>query len=1170
MAISLQRSGQALPEPAGEPAAFVSPLTPQDLKDLRWYLEDYLVAPFAVYEERGKAIEGKLAGWGEALFAALFGEGAAGRDTYNRAREASAAAELLLASHSAEFLGLPWELLRDPRRATPLALDFASIDRTLPAEGMAAETVAGEVLRVLMVIARPAGVEDVGYQMIARPLLRRLEAVSGKVDLEVLRPPTLEALKARLGEAAVEGRPIQILHFDGHGAFGTKQGGAARAHLYEGGALQGYLLFEKEGGGDDLVSASDFAVVVNQVKVPLVVLNACRSGTLGESTVEAAVATRLLEGGAASVVAMGYSVYAVAAAEFMASFYETLFAAGTVSQAVADGRRQMARRKERPSPKGRLPLEDWIVPVHYMRRVISFPKLQRTRAAGKPSLSELLDRMRGTAPTATAPHMDPLVAIGRFVGRDTAFYTLELALRWQRVAVVHGPGGTGKTELAKAFGRWWRASGGVGQPDWVLFHSFEPGLASFGLDGVVTEIGLQVFGSDFVGKTRDAEERQQVVLDLLKEHRLLLIWDNFESVHSLPDPSGATPPLKDKEREAIRTFLEALGQNGRSCVIITSRSPEPWLGNVRRVPLGGLTPSEAAEMAEEVLAPYPGARQRMGERAFGELMAWLDGHPLSLRLMLPHLEAISPAALLDALKGNALQLPPGFDEDTAIGRLQSLGASVKYSLDHLEPDMRARVSGLALFEGVADEDVLALFSEADGVPARFAGITTETWSALLKRLSAIGLVTPLGGGTYGLHPALPAYLAAQWRRDAGSQYEAERLAADGALLAAYARFGDWLLNQIRRGSAETALALVELQRRTMGRLLGLALDRQLCGRAQSLLQPLDLFWEARGLRQEARGWIDRCRTALEVEDGTPPDLESEAGALWLFAAGSEATSAIRAGDLDSARAIYDAIRQRLEASTGASRKMRLAVTYHQLGRVAEDGGELDTAEALYRKSLEIKEEIGDQPGMASSYHQLGIVAQRRGKLDAAEDWYKKSLQIEKALGNRLGMAGSYHHLGLAAQDRDDLDAAEGWYQKALEIKEALGDLPSLASSYHQLGMVAQRRGKLDAAERWYRRSLEIEQSIGSRPGMAGSFGQLGLLAVIRKEPEVALDWMVRCVALFPQFPHPATGPGPKNLAILTDLIGIPALEASWKRCTGAALPEQVRIGIEQMIDASKR
>ena len=59
--------------------------------------------------------------------------------------------------------------------------------------------------------------------------------------------------------------------------------------------------------------------------VPVVVLNACQSGAVGKE-LEASVATALLQAGCAAVVAMAYSVYAVAAAEFMAAFYETLFA----------------------------------------------------------------------------------------------------------------------------------------------------------------------------------------------------------------------------------------------------------------------------------------------------------------------------------------------------------------------------------------------------------------------------------------------------------------------------------------------------------------------------------------------------------------------------------------------------------------------------------------------------------------------------------------------------------------------------------------------------------------------------------------------------------------------------------------------------------------------------
>jgi tetratricopeptide (TPR) repeat protein len=794
-------------------------------------------------------------------------------------------------------------------------------------------------------------------------------------------------------------------------------------------------------------------LAVNQAAVPLVVLNACRSGMLGEAAVEAAVATRLLEGGAASVVAMGYSVYAVAAAEFMAEFYEALFAGRTVSEAVAAGRQRLYRRKERPSPKGMLPLEDWIVPVHYLRSAVNFPTLKQTqsRGTGHLPLDAMLDRMGSSGPAGSEAEpatQDGLAPVGRFVGRDAAFYTLELALKWQRVVVVHGPAGTGKTELAKAFGRWWQATGGVENPEWIFFHSFEPGVASFNLDGVVTEIGLQLFGPDFVGRTRDAAQRRELILMALREQRMLLIWDNFETVRELPDVTGATPPLDAAQQQRMRDFLTELArENGKSGVIITSRTPEYWLGDVRRHELGGLTAGEAAEMARDVLRPYPQARMRQRDRAFADLLNWLDGHPLSLRLLLPHLETIPAATLLDGLKGNIANLPPGFVGE---GRLASLGASLKYSFDHVAPEMRDRLPALALFEGVADEDVLAIFSEMKDVPARFAGVATEAWSATLERLTGIGLLTALGGGMYGLHPALPFYLMAEWRRMAGAGFASEHDAAEGALLAAYSSFGGWLLKQIQEGSAETAFSLIGRQRRTMGRLLGFALNQQRYREAQALMQPLYEFWQARGLGPEARGWVDRCRKALEADDGTPPDLDGEAGALWLFAVGAEANRAIEAGQLDIAYATFDIIRQRVEGSGGESRDRRLAVTYHQLGIVARHGGDLAAAEAWYRKSLEIEETLGNRPGMASSYHQLGTVAQNRGDLAAAEALYRKSLEIKEALGDRPGMAMTYHQLGMVAQDRGDVDAAEAWYRKSLEIDEALGDRLGLAGSYYQL------------------------------------------------------------------------------------------------------------------------
>jgi hypothetical protein len=76
--------------------------------------------------------------------------------------------------------------------------------------------------------------------------------------------------------------------------------------------------------------------------------------------------------------------------------------------------------------------------------------------------------------------------------------------------------------------------------------------------------------------------------------------------------------------------------------------------------------------------------------------------------------------------------------------------------------------------------------------------------------------------------------------------------------------------------------------------------------------------------------------------------------------------------------------------------------------------------------------------------------------------------------------------------------------------------------------------------------------------MAKTIGQLGLLAERAGTPVEALEQMVRCAALFDEFPHPSTEPAPGHLARLTRQLGMKALEDAWVRATGRALPQAVR------------
>src|ERR1700733_2842915 len=896
VSVSPWREGNLTHDVGGEPAALALPLSAAELEDLRWYLEDYLRVPFGVYRDRGSQIADQLPGWGARLFEAVFGTSVA-RRAYSAMRAQGRPFELVIRSRAALALGQPWELMRDPASQIPMALDHVALTRSLPTDKpIETLTVAGSRLRVLMVISRPGGRGDVKYQMIARPLLPLLEKARGRVGLVGLRPPTLQRLGEVLREGAGLGEPFHVVHFDGHGVFDTSVHGTGR------------LAFEKtDRGWADLVEVGRVAHVIADGEVPVVVLNACRSGQIG-AQVEATVATRMLQDGIASVVAMAYSVYVVAAAEFMAAFYERLFAGDTVSAAVTAGRRRLFLRDLRPSPQGDMPLADWIVPVHYLHREVSFPLARTERGAGELSLDEALDRLgkRGAAWDGGGGSLDP---VGAFVGRDVMFYELEAAVRLQHVVVLHGAAGTGKTELAKAFGRWWRDTGGVDDPGWVFVHSFEPGVASFGLDGVITEIGLRLFGSDFAAE--DADKRRAVVQATLGEGRALLIWDNFETVRSMPDRGDAGAFLDGAGCQELTDFLGRLAGRGRSAVIITSRTREDWLGEIRRIGVGALAPDEAAEYAGDLLAPYPAALPRRGRRAFGDLMEWLDGHPLSMRLILPHLDAVDAETLLDGLRGIAVL--PGGNSDIDAPRTTSLDASIAYSYGHLSGDSRRLLAPVSLFQGVADVIVLATFSKVPGVPERFRGASLEEWWTAMEDAVRVGLLTRLDSGMYLLHPTLPTYLTALWRTEEPLDHGALRETALQTLLAAYADLGVWAREKMESGDAGHALAVTGLQRRTLGSLLAYALRHGRWEDALAIGQPLDDYWDARVLHEEADAWADRVRLATEDAGGGAPALETEAGALWLFFTGAQAGRLRRSRHFDDAERSYQQILAMLQA-----------------------------------------------------------------------------------------------------------------------------------------------------------------------------------------------------------------------------------------------------------------
>jgi tetratricopeptide (TPR) repeat protein len=347
-----------------------------------------------------------------------------------------------------------------------------------------------------------------------------------------------------------------------------------------------------------------------------------------------------------------------------------------------------------------------------------------------------------------------------------------------------------------------------------------------------------------------------------------------------------------------------------------------------------------------------------------------------------------------------------------------------------------------------------------------------------------------------------------------------------------------------------------LQRRTLGAMLGRALDHQAWDDATAIVRALDAYWGARGLGGEAAAWADRILAAT-TGPGQRPLAAAES--LWLHVITRQATRRNDAGRPDQAAQAYrQALAWLLDQPATDWARRNTSVLYHQLGMTAQARGQLEEADDWYRQSLAISEELGNRPYMANGFHQLGMTAQARGRLEEAGDWYHRSLAIEVELGNRPGMASSYHQLGVTARDREQWEEAEDWFRQSLAIKVELGNRPGMASTFHQLGSIAYACGRWEEAEDWYRQSLAITEELGSRPYMAATYAELGMLAEAQNQAAQALGWNVRCVALFSEFPSPQTGTGPSALARLTRQLGMPTLDAAWQQATGQPLPPQIR------------
>lgn len=1098
----------------------------EDGERIRWYLEDYLQFDEEPAPQIAKAIEAFMAECGDGLFRSIFEGSPDAIRLWSNLEPHLATTRVEINTGIAEATAIPWELIRNPHSRTCLALSAASFVRSQRAgQTTLAAAREAEKVRILLVICRPRGGEDVPFRSVAARLVTGLgEAARGAFDLHVLRPPTYEQLAKTLGLARENGAPFHIVHFDGHGNYADVERLAEHAPVLssltlkgEPGGSHGVLAFEDPAHktNTEYVDGFRLGALLRDCAVPVLVLNACQSAfaearpqpatdnsTETRQEVEAygSLAQAVMEAGAAGVVAMRYSVYVVTAAQFVAELYGALARGRHLGEAVSWARKNLHQQPDRHIAYEARPLQDWSVPVVWERS----PLRLWPEKSGAAPITITLDEESGATPGALDRALPVRPDVG-FFGRDETLYALDRAFDTQRIVLLHAFAGSGKTSTAAEFARWYALTGGVQGP--VLFTSFERHLP---LARVLDKIG-EVFGAalEASGKAWDAitdpVKRRDIALQVLRQVPVLWIWDNVEPITGFP--AGTPSDWSADEQRELRDFLSA-ARDGKAKFLLTSRRDETaWLGQLAlRVAVPDMPMQERLQLAGAVVAQRG---RRLAELPdLTDLLRFTQGNPLTILVTIGEAlrTGIDSKSRLDAFVAALRQGEVDFRDEATEGRSTSLSASLSYGFGTLFDDEQRRILALLhLFQGFVDVKALLIMGNpaSEWSLAAVRGLTRERGVALLDRAAEIGLLTALGGGYYRIHPALPWYFRALFEREF-PETTGDAVRARRAFVGAMGGLGDLYHNEYGKGRGEVMDAVAAEEDNLLAA-WRLARAGGWWDSVISTMQGLHALYDATGRRAAWHPLVQEV-VADVVDPTTDGPLYGRDG-QWSQVTGYRVRLAredrhwAEAERLQRAHVAWNRTRaepalaiapeQRDAAQRNAIRT--LAVSLHELGQIQRDQGSPTCVESC-REALDLAASIGDAAGQSVCAFSLGhanlaIAALRN--LDEAERWYRQSLDL-RAATDALGRQRCLGQLGYVAHERfkDAREANRPAEQLASHLTEAaqlyeqaLGMMPASAVgeravNHNQLGVIYVDAGDTGRAMHHFRQAIRYADEAG--------------------------------------------------------------------------------------------
>jgi predicted ATPase/DNA-binding CsgD family transcriptional regulator len=266
------------------------------------------------------------------------------------------------------------------------------------------------------------------------------------------------------------------------------------------------------------------------------------------------------------------------------------------------------------------------------------------------------------------------------------------------------------------------------------------------------------------------------------------------------------------------------------------------------------------------------------------------------------------------------------------------------------------------------------------------------------------------------------------------------------------------------------------------------------------------FEATHGLPEERTSWLPiarhhaNLRAALEhclAEGRHGPALQLATALGWYC---------YTRGDLREGQALVDQVliltaEQDMAGDTSAAGAWVGALIV--AGLLAWSKGQLDRAESLLQRGLELSERMDDVRHSTVARAFLGHVARARGRYDESAEWHHQAAAGFQRLGNAQGEAWTRQDLGLLARDRGDLDEAVALFRASLRDFQDLAYPWAAAWSAWGLGSTLCAQGRVDEASPVLGEALRIYEDLDDPRGAVQCLEALAEVACERALYETA-------------------------------------------------------------------